>query len=60
MIALKAYTDDPIEAVVAWIGWQPGGAVGDGATFPVLLALYETNLVIRPGMTGQVEIRTKV
>jgi hypothetical protein len=38
------------------IGWQAGEAVGDAATFPVIVALRENDLEIRPGMTGRVEI----
>jgi ABC-type lipoprotein release transport system permease subunit len=49
--------DDPIEATVARIGLQAGTAVGDAATFPVILILEETDLDVRPGMTGRVEIR---
>ena len=56
-VTLKAYPDAPIEASVLRIGWQAGEAVGDAATFPVILGLNETNLDIRPGMTGRVEIR---
>jgi len=55
-ITLKAYPDDPIEAQVLRVGWQVGEFVGDAATFPVILSLSTTDLDIRPGMTGQVEI----
>ena len=57
MVTLKAYPDAPIEAAVARIGWQAGEFVGDAATFPVILVLRETDLDIRPGMTGRAEIR---
>jgi HlyD family secretion protein len=57
VVALKAYPGDPIDARVVRIGWQVGELVGDAATFPVVLSLAETDLDIRPGMTGQVEIR---
>ena len=57
VVTLKAYPDEPIEAEVAHIGWQAGEAVGDAATFPVMLDLSETDLDIRPGMTGRAEIR---
>lgn len=56
VVTLKAYPNDPIEAEVVRIGWGAGEAVGDAATFPVMLVLSETDLVIRPGMTGRVEI----
>ena len=58
IVTLKAYPDDPIEAVVKRVGWQVGEFVGDAVTFPVILRLSETDLDIRPGMTGRVEIRT--
>ena len=48
-----------IEATVARIGLHPGGAVGDAATFPVILVLSETGLELRAGMTGRVEIRSE-
>ena len=57
VVTLKAYPSEPIDAVVVRIGLQAGPAVGDAATFPVTLALSETDLDIRSGMTGQAEIR---
>ena len=57
VVTLKAFPDDPIEATVARIGLQAGTAVGDAATFPVILILEETELDVRSGMTGRVEIR---
>jgi HlyD family secretion protein len=59
VVTLKAYSDDPIEAAVLRIGWQVGGVVGDAANFPVMLSLSETDLDIRPGMTGRAEIRSE-
>ncbi|MEM7032181.1 MAG: HlyD family efflux transporter periplasmic adaptor subunit [Chloroflexota bacterium] len=59
VVTLKAYSNDPIAATVARIGVQAGTAVGDAATFPVILTLDETGLDIRPGMTGRVEIQTE-
>ena len=56
LVTLKAFPDKPIEAIVIRVGWQAGDFVGDAATFPVILNLGETNLDIRPGMTGRVEI----
>jgi hypothetical protein len=38
------------------IGWQVGELVGDAVTFPVMLSLGQTDLDIRPGMTGRVKI----
>lgn len=57
-VTLKTYPNEPIEAMVVRIGWQASGAVGDAVTFPVMLALSESDLVIRPGMTGRAEIHT--
>lgn len=56
VVTLKAYPNDPIAATVARIGLQAGTAVGDAATFPVMLLLDKTDLDIRPGMTGRAEI----
>jgi multidrug resistance efflux pump len=56
VVTLKAFPNDPIDGVVERIGWQAGEAVGDAATFPVIVALRENDLEIRPGMTGRVEI----
>ena len=58
-VRLKAYPDVTIEATVARVGVQAGPAVGDAATFPVFLTLAETDLDIRPGMTGRAEIRAE-
>jgi multidrug resistance efflux pump len=59
MVTLKTYPNEPIEAVVVRISWQASGAVGDAATFPVILVLSDTDLEIRPGMTGRAEIRVE-
>ncbi len=56
LITLKAYPNDPLEATVLRIGWLAGTPMGDEATFPVIFVLDETDLEIRPGMTGKVEI----
>jgi multidrug efflux pump subunit AcrA (membrane-fusion protein) len=56
LITLKAFPNEPLDATVVRIGWQAGAPVGDAATFPVALVLNETDLTIRPGMTGRVEI----
>jgi len=58
-VTLKAYPDDPIEAIVARVGLVTGEPVGDAATFPVVLTLNENTLEIRPGMTGRVELRVQ-
>lgn len=55
-VTLKTFPDEIIEASVVRVGWQAGEPVGDAATFPVMLFLSETDLDIRPGMTGQTEI----
>jgi multidrug resistance efflux pump len=57
VVTLKAYPGESIEATVVRIGLQAGPLVGDAATFPVVLALAETDLDLRPGMTGRAEIR---
>jgi HlyD family secretion protein len=59
VVTLKAYPNAPIEATVVRIGLQAGAFVGDAATFPVILVLSETDLDLRPGMTGRAEIRTE-
>jgi HlyD family secretion protein len=57
VVTLKAFPNTPIEAEVIQVGWQAGEPVGDAATFPVTLKLNATDLDIRPGMTGRVEIQ---
>jgi HlyD family secretion protein len=57
VVTLKAYPNEPIQATVLRIGLQAGAPVGDAATFPVVLDLGETQLDLRPGMTGRVELR---
>jgi len=59
LVTLKAFPNEPIETTVARIGVEAGVAAADAATFPVILALSETDLELRPGMTGRVEIRGK-
>jgi multidrug resistance efflux pump len=59
VVTMNAYPHEPIEGVVVRIGWQAGAPVGDAATFPVILVLSETDLDIRPGMAGRVEIRVE-
>lgn len=59
VVTLKTYPDDAIDAHVVRIGLQAGEPVGDAATFPVILVLGDTDLDLRPGMTGRVEIRSQ-
>lgn len=55
LVTLKAFPDDPIEGVVKRLGPLAEGEVGDAAAFPAIIDLSETDLDIRPGMTGRVE-----
>jgi multidrug resistance efflux pump len=59
VVTLKTYPDTIIDAEVIRVGWQAGEPVGDAATFPVILSLNKTDLDIRPGMTGKVEIHAE-
>lgn len=59
VVTLKAFPNTPIEATVDRIGLQSTGTVGDAAVFPVILSLEATDLEIRPGMTGRVDIETE-
>ena len=54
--AMQDYSDQLIEAQVSRIGWQAGAEIGDAVTFPVVLKLSQTDLMIQPGMIGRVEI----
>ncbi len=56
VVTLKAFPDDPFEAVVTRLGPLAEGEVGDAAAFPVIIDLKGIDLDIRPGMTGRVEI----
>jgi multidrug efflux pump subunit AcrA (membrane-fusion protein) len=56
IITLKTYPNDLIEGTVLRIGLQAEGTVGDSAVFPVMIGLEATDLEVRPGMTGRVEI----
>lgn len=55
-LVLKSYPDTPLNGTVVGIAPQSSGTVGDAAVFTVLITLDETELVLRPGMTGRVEI----
>ena len=57
LVTLKAYPNEPIEAAVVQIALRAGPAVGDAITFPAMLALDDSGLGLRPGMTGRAEIR---
>ncbi len=58
-ITLKAFPDDKLTGKVSAILPLSGQAVGDAATFTVRIDLDATNLTLRPGMTGQVQIVVK-
>lgn len=55
-IVLKAFPSQTIGGRVARIAPQASGRVGDAAVFAVIIDLDDTNLDLRPGMTGRVEI----
>jgi multidrug resistance efflux pump len=58
-ITLKAFPDTKLSGKVAAIAPLSGEAVGDAATFAVRIDLDPTDLTLRPGMTGQVQIVVK-
>lgn len=58
-ITLKTYPGETLSATVVRIQPQASGLVGDAATFTVVLDLAETDLDLRAGMTGRVEIRNE-
>ncbi len=58
-ITLKAFPDVKLTGVVAAIAPLAGQPVGDAATFAVRIDLDATDLVLRPGMTGQAQIVVK-
>lgn len=55
-IVLKSYPEATLNGTVADIAPQSSGTVGDAAVFTVMISLEQTELVLRPGMTGRVEI----
>jgi membrane fusion protein (multidrug efflux system) len=57
-VVLKTYPDDPLTGTVVHIAPQAGPPVGDAATFVVSIQLAPSDLALRPGMTGRVEIET--
>jgi HlyD family secretion protein len=58
-ITLKAFPDDKLTGKVAAIAPLAGETVGDAATFAVRIDLDATQLSLRPGMTGQVQLVVK-
>ena len=58
-ITLKAFPDDKLAGKVAAIAPLAGDTVGDAATFAVRIDLEPSQLTLRPGMTGQVQIVVK-
>ncbi len=55
-VTLKSFPSTPLGGMVAGIAPQAEGMVGDAAVFTVRIALDPTDLELRPGMTGRVEI----
>ena len=58
-ITLKAFPDAKLTGKVAAIAPLSGELVGDAATFAVRIDLDASDLSLRPGMTGQVQIVVK-
>jgi len=56
-IALKSYPGRPIGGTVIRIAPQASGAIGDAATFTVVIDLEPTDLLLLSGMTGRAEIQ---
>lgn len=56
-ITLKTYPNQPIAGKVNFILPQASGQVGDAATFTVVIDIDQSELELRSGMTGRVEIR---
>ncbi len=55
-ITLKTYPATPLSGTVAGVAPQSSGVVGDAAVFAVMIELAETELVLRPGMSGRATI----
>lgn len=55
-IVLKAYPTETVVGMVVGVAPQATGVLGDAALFTVMIRLEEADLVLRPGMTGRVEI----
>jgi len=58
-ITLKAFPDAKLTGKVIAIAPLAGEPVGDAATFAVRVDLDQTDLSLRPGMTGQAQIVVK-
>lgn len=56
-ITLKTFPNQPITGQVSYIEPQASGQVGDAATFTVVIDIEQTDLDLRSGMTGRVEIQ---
>jgi multidrug efflux pump subunit AcrA (membrane-fusion protein) len=56
-VTLKTFSATPLAGAVARVAPQSAGLIGDAATFVVVIELDETDLDLRAGMTGRVEIR---
>jgi multidrug resistance efflux pump len=56
-ITLKTFPNQPIAGEVSYIEPQASGQVGDAATFTVAIKIDESDLELRAGMTGRVEIQ---
>lgn len=55
-IVLKAYPAEPVVGTVMGVAPQASGVVGDAATFTVMIQVETDSLILRPGMTGRVQI----
>jgi multidrug resistance efflux pump len=55
-ITLKTYPNQPLAGEVSYIVPQASGQVGDAATFTVVVDLDESELELKSGMTGRIEI----
>jgi multidrug efflux pump subunit AcrA (membrane-fusion protein) len=55
-VSLKSHPGDEIEGRVVRIVTQASGAIGDAATFIVVVELEPSELLLLPGMTGRAEI----
>jgi multidrug resistance efflux pump len=58
-ITLKAFPDAKLTGKVVAIAPLSGELVGDAATFAVRIDMDASDLSLRPGMTGQVQIIVK-
>jgi len=56
-VSLKSHPGNEIEGRVVRIVTQASGAIGDAATFIVVVELEPSDLLLLPGMTGRAEIQ---